>query len=225
MRNRWYEPRTGRFLSEDPIGLAGGINAYGFAGADPVNKSDPTGLFCVQESRDRMVCVGPITSGDWDAIGDFLAGTFEASWDAYEATGGGPQGGVCRSPMPIRPVPGGIREGTGHRDEHPIKRRPETHKGLDLSAGMNTPVRAPIPGTPLRSGYQEDGAGHFVVLSHPAGFETKYMHLNGPASSAARFDVGDVIGLSGRSGRTTGPHLHFELWYRGKWVDPTGCLP
>jgi RHS repeat-associated protein len=44
MRNRWYEPRTGRFLSEDPIGLAGGINVYAFAAADPVNGLDPFGL-------------------------------------------------------------------------------------------------------------------------------------------------------------------------------------
>jgi RHS repeat-associated protein len=44
MRNRWYEPRTGRFLSEDPIGLEGGVNPFVFAGGDPVNGRDPTGL-------------------------------------------------------------------------------------------------------------------------------------------------------------------------------------
>jgi RHS repeat-associated protein len=50
MRNRWYEPWTGRFLSEDPVGLDGGINPYTFAGADPVNGGDPTGLvYCYLE--------------------------------------------------------------------------------------------------------------------------------------------------------------------------------
>ena len=44
MRNRWYEPRTGRFISEDPIGLQGGINQYAFGGSDPINSSDPSGL-------------------------------------------------------------------------------------------------------------------------------------------------------------------------------------
>ena len=44
MRNRWYEPRTGRFLSEDPIGLTGGNNLYRFASADPINGYDPFGL-------------------------------------------------------------------------------------------------------------------------------------------------------------------------------------
>ena len=46
MRARWYEPQSGRFLSEDPIGLAGGINPYVYAGNDPVNATDPGGLNC-----------------------------------------------------------------------------------------------------------------------------------------------------------------------------------
>jgi RHS repeat-associated protein len=51
MRARWYEPRSGRFLSEDPIGLAGGLNPYVFAGADGINGSDPTGAYkCSGES-------------------------------------------------------------------------------------------------------------------------------------------------------------------------------
>ncbi len=44
MRSRWYEPQTGRFLSEDPLGLGGGLNLYAYAGNDPVNGSDPSGL-------------------------------------------------------------------------------------------------------------------------------------------------------------------------------------
>jgi RHS repeat-associated protein len=44
MRNRWYEPRTGRFLSEDPIGFGSGLNLYAFAGGDPINRADPSGL-------------------------------------------------------------------------------------------------------------------------------------------------------------------------------------
>jgi RHS repeat-associated protein len=56
MRNRWYEPRTGRFLSEDPIGLAGGINPYVFAGADPVNGWDPRGLIAIRQCEIDGTC-------------------------------------------------------------------------------------------------------------------------------------------------------------------------
>ena len=85
MRARWYEPRTGRFLSEDPIGLAGGINAFAYAGNDPVNQRDPTGRYCVMETftyvdedgveqtAEKMVCRN-ITGGDLGTIGRYLGG-------------------------------------------------------------------------------------------------------------------------------------------------------
>ena len=61
MRNRWYEPKTGRFLSEDPIWLDGGINLYAFAGNDPVNAADPTGLQCQWVAQEAWV---PNKDGD-----------------------------------------------------------------------------------------------------------------------------------------------------------------
>ena len=62
MRNRWYEPHTGRFLSEDPIGLAGGMNPYVFAGADPINGEDPLGLCTAFQQAKR--------NGDWVTVGE-----------------------------------------------------------------------------------------------------------------------------------------------------------
>ena len=62
MRNRQYDPATGRFTQEDPIGLAGGLNAYGFANGDPVNFSDPFGL--CRYSTDRAACGGATDPGD-----------------------------------------------------------------------------------------------------------------------------------------------------------------
>jgi RHS repeat-associated protein len=56
MRNRYYDPQTGRFTQEDPIGLAGGLNAYGFANGDPVSYSDPYGL-CPKEAEEGSVCL------------------------------------------------------------------------------------------------------------------------------------------------------------------------
>ena len=63
MRNRWYEPHTGRFLSEDPIGLAGGINLYAYVGADPVNGTDPSGLYEVCEMNDGVCEFGALVFG------------------------------------------------------------------------------------------------------------------------------------------------------------------
>ena len=54
-RNRYYDAATGRFTQEDPIGLAGGMNLYGFAGGDPVNFSDPFGLCTIEDWADSKV--------------------------------------------------------------------------------------------------------------------------------------------------------------------------
>jgi len=56
-RNRYYDPQQGRFTQEDPIGLAGGMNLYGFAGGDPVNFSDPLGLWVEPQGLGTMIAV------------------------------------------------------------------------------------------------------------------------------------------------------------------------
>ncbi len=76
MRNRWYEPRTGRFLSEDPIGLAGGINQYAFAGGDPINGADPIGL-SPGECELYWLRSTHYTQRNAET------GTVEQEWDAY----------------------------------------------------------------------------------------------------------------------------------------------
>jgi RHS repeat-associated protein len=67
-RNRLYDPATGRFSQEDPIGLAGGLNAYGFADGDPVNVGDPFGL-CEEKRRDaKGLCPGGLSVREWQVV-------------------------------------------------------------------------------------------------------------------------------------------------------------
>jgi RHS repeat-associated protein len=85
MRNRWYEPRTGRFLSEDPIGLEGGINPYAFAGSDPINGADPSGLMMdVPDNGGGPGCWSALCQAAWnpgdDWNGDGLGDLLEFSW-------------------------------------------------------------------------------------------------------------------------------------------------
>lgn len=89
MRNRWYEPRTGRFLSEDPIGLAGGINPVVFPGNDPVNGSDPTGLGCAHYYLYTYLNGQLIATG---YLGWFCGGDLKRQGDERWG-GGGPGGG------------------------------------------------------------------------------------------------------------------------------------
>jgi RHS repeat-associated protein len=80
MRNRYYDPATGQFTQTDPIGIAGGLNGYGYANGDPVGNYDPWGLECEPRGQERLHCtdVGP---GDYRTIRNFLGG--EAGANAY----------------------------------------------------------------------------------------------------------------------------------------------
>jgi hypothetical protein len=68
MRNRYYDPATGQFTQQDPIGLAGGLNAYGFAAGDPVSYSDPYGLCPESMIRPDGFCPGGLDIGQWNAV-------------------------------------------------------------------------------------------------------------------------------------------------------------
>ena len=96
----------------------------------------------------------------------------------------------------------------------------ESHPGIDIAVPLGTPVRASGGGSVTAAGYDAD-YGLFVLLRHPSGYETMYGHLSRLiAAEGDEVQAGQVIGLSGNSGRSTAPHLHFEIRRDDKSVDP-----
>jgi murein DD-endopeptidase MepM/ murein hydrolase activator NlpD len=96
----------------------------------------------------------------------------------------------------------------------------ESHPGIDIAVPLGTPVRASGGGSVTAAGYDAD-YGLFVLLRHPSGHETMYGHMSRLlAVDGDDVQAGQVIGLSGNSGRSTAPHLHFEIRRDGKSVDP-----
>lgn len=96
----------------------------------------------------------------------------------------------------------------------------ESHPGIDIAVPIGTPVRASGGGTVTAAGFDPD-YGLFVLLRHPSGYETMYGHASRLlAAEGDEVQAGQVIGLSGNSGRSTAPHLHFEIRHDGKSVDP-----
>jgi len=120
----------------------------------------------------------------------------------------------------IRPVDGGwLTSGFGMRAD-PFTGRPTFHEGLDFSVPMGTEVRATADGM-VRDVVFERGFGHMVVLQHDARTTTRYAHLSQPlVARGQKISRGDVIALSGRSGRATSPHLHYEVLVNGRPVNP-----
>ena len=96
----------------------------------------------------------------------------------------------------------------------------ESHPGIDIAVPLGTPVRASGGGSVSAAGYDPD-YGLFVLLRHPSGYETMYGHLSRlVAAEGDEVQAGQVIGLSGNSGRSSAPHLHFEIRHDDKSVDP-----
>jgi murein DD-endopeptidase MepM/ murein hydrolase activator NlpD len=98
------------------------------------------------------------------------------------------------------------------------------HPGVDMAAPMGTPIRACRAGLVVISGWQ-GGYGNAVVIDHGGGMATLYGHQSQLIATAGmRVKAGDVIGLVGSTGNSTGPHLHFEVRLSGNVVDPENFI-
>ncbi len=98
------------------------------------------------------------------------------------------------------------------------------HHGVDIDVPAGTPVRTAAPGKVVRSGY-EPLYGNVVVVDHGYGYTTVYAHLQDRLVEAgATVRNGDLVGKAGATGRTTGPHLHYEVHVNGLAVNPTRFL-
>jgi murein DD-endopeptidase MepM/ murein hydrolase activator NlpD len=114
----------------------------------------------------------------------------------------------------VRPLGGPITDGFGWVDGR-------MHTGLDFPAPTGTPVGAAGRGVVSFAGWNTGGYGYLVVVTHRLGFETWYAHLSSVASSPGQRVVGGSrIGYVGSTGRSTGPHLHFEARRFGTPIDP-----
>lgn len=105
---------------------------------------------------------------------------------------------------------------------HPVLKRTRPHNGVDFAAPVGTPVRSVGDGIVQVAGYK-GAAGNMVKISHGERWSTAYLHLHNIARGlkpGMRVTRGQVIGTVGSTGLSTGPHLHFSLYDREKYVDP-----
>jgi murein DD-endopeptidase MepM/ murein hydrolase activator NlpD len=96
----------------------------------------------------------------------------------------------------------------------------EAHPGIDIAVPTGTPIRASGGGTVARTGSDEE-YGLFVLINHPEGYQTMYGHTSRIlVTDGDEVSAGQVLALSGSTGRSTAPHLHFEVRRGGRSVDP-----
>jgi len=127
----------------------------------------------------------------------------------------------CQTPVPHDEAI--ITSAFGYRI-HPILRIPKFHTGIDFGSRMNTPVIAAANGKVVL--YEHNSTyGHYVVVQHSNDYSSVYAHLDKTTVSVGKeLKKGDLIGYCGKTGRATGPHLHYEVRLKGTPIDPKGYL-
>ena len=116
------------------------------------------------------------------------------------------------------------RPGVGRLTSGYGRRWGRLHAGIDLASGIGSPVRAAAAGV-VRSSGSESGYGRAIRIEHADGTVTLYGHMSALLADVGdRVDAGELIGREGNTGRSTGPHLHFEVRVNGTPVNPLPWL-
>ena len=119
----------------------------------------------------------------------------------------------------IMPVQGWFSHGFGWRKD-PMTGKRAFHRGVDIVADSGTPIRAPADGVITRTARVSD-YGKMIDMSHGFGYSTRYGHMSEIlVRTGQRVRRGDIIGRVGSTGRSTGPHLHYEVFRDGRRVNP-----
>jgi murein DD-endopeptidase MepM/ murein hydrolase activator NlpD len=165
------------------------------------------------------------TGGPFEAVETVRAAdpNFKALFNSWTKLDQLEQGTVAiPSTEPVRGT--NFTSGYGVRSD-PFKGRAAMHAGIDLAGPVGTPIYATADATVGRSEYNNGGYGNLVELEHGHGIQTRYGHLSKSLVTAGqRVKRGDLIGLMGSTGRSTGSHLHYEVRIDGKAVNPVPFL-
>jgi murein DD-endopeptidase MepM/ murein hydrolase activator NlpD len=191
--------------SSDALGGRGG----GLATAADSSESDPPDESIQLRNR------GGVLSAGWDRKVEWLHENFREDLDFGES-----RRERLRATPSIAPVKGGWRTSKYGRRSSPFTGRSEFHRGLDITHRVGTPIIAPSAGKVTFVGRGPLWGVH-VNIWHGFGFETFYGHMRQAAVRVGQqVDRGEVIGYLGSTGRSTGPHLHYQVNSGGIPVDP-----
>ena len=127
-------------------------------------------------------------------------------------------------PTYIKPISGGRLSSKFGKRSAPTRGASTYHKGVDWATPVGTAVMASASGTVAKAGWGR-GYGYVVYINHPDGRQTRYGHLSKVLVSAGqKVSQGDKIALSGNTGVSSGPHIHFEILINGTQVNPFDYL-
>jgi murein DD-endopeptidase MepM/ murein hydrolase activator NlpD len=199
--------------------------------------SEVSALYGLRKNMVAKAATTPVAAGDLDNPSTFTEQAYVQSLDQFTLLRSSAMSGSLRtfhagmaSDVPtdwvnlagapsLWPIVGAITSSFGERED-PFNGEGAFHAGVDISGTFGEPVRATADGT-VQVASMATGYGREVILDHANGIETLYGHLSGFAVTAGEeVRRGQVIGYVGMSGRSTGPHLHYEVRIHNTPVNP-----
>jgi len=190
----------------------GGTSLFGVGGSDPEDL-DP-GTMMAQDYQE-LVRDMHVEINEIDQASHSQENSFSSLYSQLE----GKRNLLAATPS-IRPVKGWISSGFGYR-ESPFTGRRELHRGLDIANRSGTPIIAPADGIVTYSA-RKGLMGNMITIDHGFGMVTRYGHNKKLLKKkGSRVKRGETISLMGNTGRSTGPHVHYEVRLNGVAVNPT----
>lgn len=176
---------------------------------------------------------GSLLAGELEMFGDVMLDELASQLSTSGVVFDGPSEGTAvsadrfafpvASQSAVLPVSGRFSSSFGARRD-PIHGHERHHAGMDIAAPSGTPIRAALSGTVVSSG-RRGGYGNTVVVEHSDGTQALYAHCSRlDVEAGQHIRAGQTIAAVGSTGRSTGPHLHFELRVDGEAVDPESRL-
>lgn len=169
--------------------------------------------------------------GEFEGTGDLIAGRFvndgkefftflvkdeNGKNQYYNEDGEATERLLLKTPLSYKRISSGFSLSR----KHPILGTFKTHRAIDFAADTGTPVETVGDGTVIFAGWS-DTYGNYIKIEHGGGFTTAYAHLSKMhVSKGVQVKQGDLIGAVGSTGRSTGPHLHYEMYKNGTLVNP-----
>jgi murein DD-endopeptidase MepM/ murein hydrolase activator NlpD len=138
--------------------------------------------------------------------------------DYFDETGGSLRKQFLKSPLRFRRISSGF----SRKRRHPVTGKVTAHNGIDYAAPTGTPIMSIGDGKVLYKKHDSVN-GRIIKIRHNGTYSTAYAHMNSFAKGVgkgSRVRQGQIVGYVGRSGRATGPHLHFAMYRNGKYIDP-----
>ena len=193
----------------EPFGPEEGLakKGTGIGGGGPVRAAFPGDRIAISQELDLLTATVNEEGQSLRALERFMV-----------------KAGRVLAALPSRwPVRGAVNSEYGRRLS-PWTGAPEFHSGLDIASGHGSPVKAPAPGAVVFAGSQAE-YGNTVILDHGNDIKSLYGHLQKiHVTQGQRVERGQVIAYTGNTGKSSGPHLHYEILVKGQTVNPRGYL-